>query len=351
MQHNTQITGFTPPTYRSDIPFNLHRSLSSCSVSTQSSPTTNSSPSLHLPPHSCSLVAPNVAPPQTMTNSNMTRQAVDANQRAHINGVAIAEKRFWSKLCNLAGIGTIAVMQLIQYANLQEGEEVNKLTAGTTLMSLSLAVADCISTFIDYDNKKNGGNGLTLAKDSIALVVYHVSEKCGMSKDSAERSGKTISMAVRTGLMVTQLAQNFGKITEQTISKVVDLPTDITEFTSSLSCNINNDVMARLPKTKIALEHLSEGTQLFTKHFSRLADEHSNTDENPVYLLNSDLIVEVQGRTATLSTFGKIVAYATDSPNAKHISTGINVLHGAGKFIEGQATNLSSMASKIKQWF
>jgi hypothetical protein len=291
---------------------NLDSPLSTHSISTQDSSRANS-PSLCLLPCSGNLVDSNTTSTQSDTNTNMIRQALDANGRANTNGVNIAEKRFLGKLCNLAGVGAVAVMQLIQYANLQEGEEVNTMAAGTTLMSLGIAVADCVSTFVDYNSKKNGGDGLPLAQDSIAQVVYSVSAKCGMSEASAERSGKTISTVVRTGLMVTQLAQNFGKITEQTISKVVDLPTDITEYTSSLSSNINNNVIARLPKTKIAFEHFSEAAQLFTKHFSREADERSSTDDNQVYLLNSDLVVEVQGRTTTFSTLGKIVAYATDS--------------------------------------
>lgn len=274
-------------------------------------------------------------------------KALDSYQKAQNLHIDIAQKVFVSKLFNLASIGAISVLQIAQLLTVGKAEEINPMAATVGLMGLGVAAADCGAAFIDYMSKKSGGTGLSMGADAIAGAIHYVALKCGMSEKSAESSSKNISTVARGGLMLTQLAQTFGKLTGQVVSKIVDLPTSVTEFTNSLSPNISSEALSKLPSVKITLEHLSEGAQVFTKYFAREADELSTTSKTGAYLLNSETVVEVQGKTALLSTLGKIAAYSTGSKLVGGVSLCLNAIHGAGKFLEGQAGNISNVGSSV----
>jgi hypothetical protein len=286
------------------------------------------------------LAAPGEWRIESKCSTSAAEEILRNTDQAHQWQVDIAKKTFVSKLCNLASVGALSLIQLAQFLNLKEKEEINTGTAVVSLIALGVATADCVAALADYMSKKGGGKGLVMGANSVAGVVQWVGEKCGASREASKKSANIISTVARTGLMVTQLAQSFGKMTVQGLSKLVELPQNITDFASGLSGNISDAALKQIPWTKIALEQVAGLAQGISKGQERAAHELAGVQKEQNYKLDATGVVQAHGIITTLSTIGKTVALSTSSCIAKQVSIVLNVINGVGKAVEGQAKRM-----------
>ncbi|MGT0250502.1 hypothetical protein [Burkholderia pyrrocinia] len=138
--------------------------------------------------------------------ANALEQARDSHDKAKVLGVDTARRQFVVQALALAA-ATVGLGAAIAVTVLSAGAGVPLLALAG--LAFSLASADTACALYEWRSKAAGGEGLPLAGDSLANVIYAVGKSAHASNEQARKVAGYASMGLRASLTVGTLFTAF----------------------------------------------------------------------------------------------------------------------------------------------
>ncbi|RXV65277.1 protein EseG [Burkholderia stabilis] len=176
----------------------------------------NSTETITAPASSRGVVSPceisGIAPPRrdsdiaSPTLSNTVEQARKSHDKAMALGVDTARRKFMVQALALAA-ASVGLGAAIAATVLSGGAGVPLLALAG--LAFSLASADTACALYEWRSRAAGGEGLSMAGDSLANVIYVVGKRCHASNEHAKKIASYGSIGLRGALTVSTLFTAF----------------------------------------------------------------------------------------------------------------------------------------------
>jgi hypothetical protein len=156
--------------------------------------------------------AAGIAPPRrgsevaTPVLGTVVEQAHESQDKARALGVDIARRQFVVQALALAA-ASVGLGAALAVTVLSGGAGVPLLALAG--LAFSLATADTACALYEWRSKAAGGEGLPMAGDSLANVIYAVGKRCHASNERATQLAAYGSMGMRAALTVGTLSTAF----------------------------------------------------------------------------------------------------------------------------------------------
>ncbi|MCL9780669.1 hypothetical protein M9194_04360 [Vibrio sp. S4M6] len=140
--------------------------------------------------------------PLKKAQDKQTERINELQDKAKQAGIILAKRTFFKEIFNV-GIATLGFGLSIAASVLTGGAGLP--LAAASGVAFVLAVSDAGCAYMDWQDRKHGGEGLKMGSDSISNVVYQTLSKMGLRDSRAQWWAKATSVISRVGLTIGTL--------------------------------------------------------------------------------------------------------------------------------------------------